>query len=265
MLLVFVVASILVVLIYSLPKVVVSDEKESLSSKADDQEVHIHNEGDPDHESDPEQLRDLRMMISRSSPESLQPDLAIRLAEIYIDLGQNDSALWVAERLKAGGYYHEEKLVMGMSYLGMMRKSKEGEDMRRFADSSESNLLLVLNEDPADLYTKNLLAEVYLNKGEVMRSVQLLKEIVDTDANNVEAQFQLGILSIQSGQLEKGVERFEKVIENDSGNVKAMYWLAYCLVNTGSSEEAARVIELAKTKTDDAEVIAALESLSENI
>ena len=133
------------------------------------------------------------------------------------------------------------------------------------ADSAYKELQIVLEADPKDLRSKNMLADIYLTKGEVMSSVALLKEIVETDPNNVEAQFQLGILSVQSGQLVKGIGRFENVIENDSNNVKAYYWLGYCLVNTGDLDKARPVIAKARELTNDPEVIAALESLSENI
>ena len=265
MLLVLLIASVLVVLIYSLPKVVVSDEEGELSTETNTEDVHIHDEEGSTQNVEPEQLREFRSDFIENSDGDYNPEWAVKLAELYLDLGFVDSAIWVSDRLMEDGREFEARVVISRTYLNRMRSGHDEVEIREMADSAERNFQLVLAEKPDDLRSKNQLAEVFLTKGEVMRSVKLLKEIVETEPNNVEAQFQLGILSIQSGQLEKGIERFSKVIETDSANVKAYYWLAYCLANTGSAEEANSVILQAKELTNDPEVIAALESLSENI
>lgn len=265
MLLVVVVASVLVVLIYSLPKVVVSDDEGNLESETTTEDVHIHDESGSESKPDPEQLRKLRSDFGDGSAENYNPEWALALADLYTDMGYYDSALWVADRLSNDGFQKEQHFIKGRTFLFQMRNGDSEPEAMKFADSSEYHFKLVLNDEPENLRTMNLLAEVYLNKQEVMRSVQLLKKIVEIDPGNAEAQFQLGILSIQSQQFDKGVDRFRKVIESDSSNVKAFYWLAYCLVNTGASDEADDVISKAKTLTSDPEVLAALESLVENI
>ena len=49
-------------------------------------------------------------------------------------------------------------------------------------------------------------------QGPPMQGILKYKEVLSIDSNNIEAIYQLGILSIQSNQLEKAAERFKKLI-----------------------------------------------------
>lgn len=260
------VSIVLVVLIYSLPKVVVSDDETDLEGETTTEEVHIHGEMESGGDiPDEEQLKELKQKFREEDNSGEKMSWGVALAELYIRLDQLDSAYWVARKLRSEGYVDESGFVKSRVFYRKMVQSTDQAEAARFADSAESTLLVVLEKDENDLGSKNMMAEVYLNKGEVMKSVMMLKEIVETDPDNSEAQFQLGILSVQSGQLDKAVERFSKVISTDSTNVKAYYWLGYSLVNSDRGDEALPVIEKARTMTDDPEVITALESLVENI
>jgi len=266
MLIILLASIVLVIVLYSLPKVVVSDESQDLSGEANADDVHLHDEfNSGDHIPDPEQLKSAKQRFLKVDDEKGHFMWAERLAEMYLQLGNYDSAQWVAGVLKLEGFKEQAMLIRGRAYYWKMKNEKVETLSVSYADSVLEELNGFLEKNPENLSAKNLLAEAYLTKGEVMTSVKLLKEIVDLEPKNIEAQFQLGILSIQSGQLEKGIDRFEKIIEIDSNNVKAYYWLGYCLSNTGNAEKAKITVEKAKQLTNDPEVLAALESLIENI
>ena len=60
-----------------------------------------------------------------------------------------------------------------------------------------------------------LLAQAYsavYESNQIMAGVQAYKRVLEIDSNNVEALYQLGILSVQSNQLEKAAVRFKKLI-----------------------------------------------------
>lgn len=54
--------------------------------------------------------------------------------------------------------------------------------------------------------------ELVYEKGIIMRGVQTYLKVLELDSNNVEALYNLGMLSIQSNQLQKAKVRFEKLI-----------------------------------------------------
>jgi outer membrane protein len=266
MLLILVASVVLVVLIYSLPKVVVRDEGKKLEEDPTTEDAHIHDENDSEIGNlNSEQLKELKKKFDEQRGNEEELDLADSLVDFYIHTGYYDSAFWVAKVLANDGFALKSKLLRGRTFYGRMKAGGEESETHLDADSAFEVLRDVLEADPNDLRSKNMVADIYLTKGDVMSSVSLLKEILDAEPNNQEAQFQLGILSVQSGQLEKGIGRFENVIKNDSNNVEAYYWLGYCLVNTGNLDKARPVIERARELTTNPEVLAALESLIENI
>ncbi|HEY8404142.1 MAG TPA: tetratricopeptide repeat protein [Flavobacteriales bacterium] len=45
-----------------------------------------------------------------------------------------------------------------------------------------------------------------------MEGINLLRELIEKDSNNVDAHYYLGLFSVKSGQIEKAEERFAKVL-----------------------------------------------------
>ncbi|RYD77537.1 MAG: hypothetical protein EOP53_12820 [Sphingobacteriales bacterium] len=81
-----------------------------------------------------------------------------------------------------------------------------------FVDLSVSAYTKALELDPNNLDAKAEQAVNFIEgKGEPMKGVGLLREIVQTDPNNRKALLYLGILSIQSNQWDKAADRFEKL------------------------------------------------------
>ncbi len=73
-----------------------------------------------------------------------------------------------------------------------------------------------------------------------MAGIQDLLSIVREDSTQIDAQYYLGLFSIQTGQFEKAVSRFKKVI-TFAGLKKypdVRYQLAVCLEELGKNEEA---------------------------
>lgn len=70
--------------------------------------------------------------------------------------------------------------------------------------------------EPASSDVQSLLKEayeaVYGEGGGIMEGVSKYKQVLELDSNNLEANYQLGILSIKSNQLEKAKIRFKKLI-----------------------------------------------------
>lgn len=88
-----------------------------------------------------------------------------------------------------------------------------------------------------------------------MSGIQELLSIVRQDSTQLDAQYYLGLFSIQTGQFEKAVNRFEKVI-TFVGLKKypdARYQLSMCLEKLGKTEAAIEQLELYLTEIDPRE------------
>ena len=86
-----------------------------------------------------------------------------------------------------------------------------------------------------------------------MKGVSLLKEVVATDSNNVQAIFTLGMLSIQSSQFEKAQERFEKLIKLEPFNPEYYFYLGEVYAKSGNVAKAIKTYETCKTLVTDKE------------
>ncbi|MDZ4823034.1 MAG: tetratricopeptide repeat protein [Flavobacteriales bacterium] len=71
-----------------------------------------------------------------------------------------------------------------------------------------------------------------------MEGIRLLRELVEKDSTNLDAQFQLGLFSIESGQMEKAIARFEKILAMDSTHAGALVEWGGIKFQAGQKEEA---------------------------
>ncbi len=72
------------------------------------------------------------------------------------------------------------------------------------------------HQDEQDGKIANLLKEahdiMYNQTGPPMQGIAKYKEVLALDSNNIEAIYNLGVLSIRTNQLEKAKDRFKKLI-----------------------------------------------------
>ena len=117
------------------------------------------------------------------------------------------------------------------------------------AESYESAIAL----DPKDLESKAALAAVYTDgQGEVMRGVQLLRQILEEDPDNVAANLTLGRFSIMSGQYDKAVLRLETVLRNEPDNLETLIYIADAYRSLGEDAKAEEaLVKAAEVATDE--------------
>jgi tetratricopeptide (TPR) repeat protein len=98
-----------------------------------------------------------------------------------------------------------------------------------FVDLSFTAYNKALELDPKNLDAKAEQAVNYIEgKGEPMKGVGLLREILQVEPNNRKALLYLGILSIQSNQLDKAAERFKMLTEmKPEGDANYPYYFRY--------------------------------------
>lgn len=98
----------------------------------------------------------------------------------------------------------------------------------------------------ANIETKLKLAKIYTDVSQqVMQGVALLKEIIEEDPTHIQANFELGMLSLQSGQIDKAIERFDTVIENKPNFIEPYLYKMQLLLDQGKSQEAIKLLDTA--------------------
>lgn len=101
----------------------------------------------------------------------------------------------------------------------------------------------VLENQSENLHAKTNLAMTFVRTDSPMKTIALLREVLDQDPNYVPAIMSLGGLSMQSNQYEKAMARFQNVLKIDPRNVNAMVGLAYSFIELNKKEEAKLLLE----------------------
>ncbi|MDP1725162.1 MAG: tetratricopeptide repeat protein [Bacteroidota bacterium] len=113
--------------------------------------------------------------------------------------------------------------------------------------------VVMLNEN--NLEAKNALANCYIQtSSDIMKAVQLLKDVTNRDSFNVEAHYTLGMLSMRSGQWDKAITRFEKCVAIQPFNAEYHYFLGEAYSQSGKKNEAIREFETFRGLVPDEEV-----------
>jgi outer membrane protein len=107
-----------------------------------------------------------------------------------------------------------------------------------FAIAFSIALVVLLNLLPSNIANKTVVennsalgieeaVELVKSGSDPMKGILKLRKIAEDDPDNVEAQFYLGIFSVQSGQLKKAITRLTKVLELDHEYAEAYFYLGH--------------------------------------
>jgi tetratricopeptide (TPR) repeat protein len=251
--------------LYSLPKVVVNDEKKTLEQPAKETTTVTANRDKGVKSETPE--------VTESHTEALtaeQQKVIGNLREVYLKAKEKnkiksaeelitqfvkytrfDSAAYYAEQvvkidpsennlMKAGGLYYE-----AFTYALQSDKTvKMGEKAREIYQK-------VLDENPNNLLAKTNMAMTFTATQTPMQGITMLREVIAKEPDYEPALFSLGILSIRSNQFGKAVERFKQILKNNPSNSKAALNLGYCLAELDRKEEATQILEKVLTNSKD--------------
>jgi tetratricopeptide (TPR) repeat protein len=264
-----VIAIVLVAVFFSLPKVVVDNENESIDKGAETAE----RDSSPNKSSSPSSGNIMSESHSGNIPEEVKEDIkrlrnsyliaesqensiifADSLADVYRELNRLDSAAKYVELSQ------EDNELIGNAYYEAFSFAADVEKANRLAEKTREYLQKVLDENPANNSAKIKLAMTYVSSENPMKGISMLLEVIEEDPDNEEALFNLGILSIQSGQYNKAIERFEKLLKQHPDNIQAEFYLALSLMNNGQKAKAKKLFTEIKNKSNDEQLLAAVES-----
>ena len=263
--------------LYSLPKVVVDNDKKTLQQPAKENAAATANR-DKNVKSDaptvtenhteslsPEQqkaISSLRDVYKKSTGKS-KITAAETLITKFVQYTRFDSAAYYANEvakiepsesnlMKAGGLYYE-----AFTY------ALESDKTVKMGELTRGIYQKVLDKNPNNLLAKTNMAMTYTATQTPMQGIMMLRDVIAKEPDYEPALFSLGILSIRSNQFGKAVDLFKQILRNNQANLKAALNLGYCLAELDRKEEAKQILDkvLANSK-DPQEKAAANDILS---
>ena len=263
--------------LFSLPKVVVDNDKKTLiqpvkenAAATANRDKNVKADAPVVSENHTESLNaeqqkvisNLKEIYAKSTGKSKITSADVLISQ-FVKYTRYDSAAYYANELaktepsesnlmKAGGLYYE-----AFTYALESNKTvKMGELTRGIYQK-------VLDKNPNNLLAKTNMAMTYTATQTPMQGILMLRDVIAKEPDYEPALFSLGILSIRSNQFGKAVDRFKQILVNNPSNLKAALNLGYCLAELDRKEEAQKILNqvLANSK-DPQEKSAANEILS---
>ncbi len=144
--------------------------------------------------------------------------------------------------------------VLGSKYYNIAATDEDSLLSNEAAIQAKKAFEKVMELNPQNLAAKNALAACYIEVDQdVMKGVAMLKEVVETDSNNVQAIYTLAMLSVQSGQYDKAIQRLNKLVTLQPFNAEFYFYLADTYVKYGDAKQAIANYEKCKTLLKDKE------------
>jgi len=88
-----------------------------------------------------------------------------------------------------------------------------------------------------------------------MKGITLLREVVQKDSNNIEANLQLGLFSVTSRQFDKAIERFQRILRIDSTHIDMYVYLGDTYLTMGEKNMAVKSYENYKVRVKDTLIV----------
>ena len=263
-------------LLFLLPKVVVDNDADSVSSTSaestehDESDGHDHSEEAFDHNQSIDsaalntinKVREL-FIVAENNEKSIT--FADSLASLFKQVGKLDSVVKYREWI-ANNFPNEENVeIAGLACYEAFGYAIDDEKVKYYGDKVKNYLGEILEKHPDRLDLKSKIAMTHISSANPMQGIMMLRDVVEKDPNNIEALFNLGLLSRQSGQLDKAIERFEKILTIDSSHLQARFLLGVTFKDLGMNEQAVEQFEIVKRTDSDPAVNATVNAYLEEI
>lgn len=188
---------------------------------------------------------------AKSAEPSQKRSLYDSLAKTAYGYKKPELAAWYIEQNAVAVNTPQEWYTAGNSYY-MAARFMEPAKRPQFYGKAIECFERSLASDNNNLKTKTALGVAYVEgSGEPMKGITMLKEVVTTDSNYVEAHINLGLFAEKSGQFDKAIERFNKILSIDPDYIEAYLHLADAYERTGKKEDAIKSLEKYSDKVDD--------------
>jgi len=252
----------LIIGMYSLPKVIVSDKSTVLA--ADTTAASAADMGASTHTNNLDAaqiavLNDLRKAYANSTDNEKKRIFADSLAVVFKQASLFDSAAYYREAIAELNPGIESWTKAGDSYYDAFGFATDPQKANQMGEKARAFYQKVIEKDPGQLDVKANMAMTYVASSNPMQGIALLREILQQDPAHERATFNMGLLSMQSGQYDKAIERFEQVLKTHPENDQAKFYLGISYAESGHSAEAKELLQAVKKSNNDPAVQATVD------
>jgi tetratricopeptide (TPR) repeat protein len=262
------VATLSVIGLYTLPRVVVSNKgKQIETSTRGNQSNENTQPSASSHQAPIPEEKQKSINISRgkllSTTNVAEKKKSIEnLMVLYAEVSRFDSAAYFAEQLSIITPSEKNFLRTADAYYGAFQFAMDDIKSQSLGEKTRLFYQKALDINPNLLEAKTNMAMTYVSSSNPMQGILLLREVLEESPNFEPALFNMGILSMKSNQFAKAEGRFRQIIEKNPKNTQAQFYLGVSLVELGKKEEAKTILEkVAKTEKDPAIQAAVKETL----
>ena len=241
-------AVVLILGMYSLPKVVLDDDQQELTnnqSQAQENSNSKQKHSTPLSPTQQNQLTALKKNFITSDNLEKKITFADSIAKLYQKFEVLDSAAHYYHQIadlkpgldtwkQAGKIYYD-----AFEFYAVVDSDKSAD----LKSKAQSFFQKILTQQPEDLDTQARMAMTLVSSDNPMQGILKLREIIEKDPNNEFVLLNLGLLSIQTGQYEKAKDRFEHLLSVNPGNSQTKILLSQCYVNLNMSEKAQALLQ----------------------
>lgn len=254
--------------LYSLPKVVVKDDKRP-SEAAPKQEQSAAKAPETTHQQPIPAAQRAQIDKARLAFETGSTDQRIQaaetLTELFAGVTRFDSAAYFAGEIARLKPTVEHFLKAGDRYYEAFTFAVNSEKAASLGEETRNWYQKALDQNPNLLQAKANLAMTYVSTPTPMQGIAMLREIVEQEPDFEPALFNLGILSMRSNQYEKAVGRFERILKTHPNSTRTMFYLGICYAETGQKDKARTLLEEVRKKETDPSIQAGVREYLEQL
>jgi outer membrane protein len=247
---VLVIALLLIIGMFQLPKVVVSDDDKKLNTQTGNNPQEITKEN-TNHSKDlspedTEKLARLKSLLELEGNSEKRLTFADSIAGLFRSINRLDSGAYYISKA-VGDSKEEVKLLKAANAYFEAFQFAVSVDTKRadvYGAKAREYFQKVIEKNPKNYSAKANMAMTYTVTQNPMQGITLLREILAEDEDNEAALFNLGVLSMRSGQTDKAIQRFEKLLQVNPNYIEARLLLAQSWMTTGEKEKAKQVLDI---------------------
>jgi len=210
-------------------------------------------------------LQNAELQLTQEEEKRLKSTKSTEKVPFWQSIDRNDVAALLlkekAEEKRDGATW----VLAGDSFIRAFRETPDSLEQAFFLQESVSSYEKSLDFQQTTA-TKLKLAKIHTGlTGAVMKGVQLYREIIEEDPEHIQANYELGLLSVQSGQIDKALERFDLLIKAEPKFIEPYIYKAQILLDSDRDTEAKDVLNLAIANSTNQEGIAVLQEMMKSI